>query len=66
MEAGKIRLQFDASELFALHELARKFRTDVGSILRIGGRLMLEADLRGHLKMDRAIDSILNPPTKGD
>ena len=51
MEVGEIQLRFDPSEFYALAQLARKYGTDLGSILRIGGKLVLEAERRGLLKM---------------
>lgn len=48
---NNIRLTFDASEYLALESLALKYGTDLGSILRIGGQLVLEADRRGMLRM---------------
>jgi len=64
--AGKIDLNFDASEWFALQELARKHRTDVGSILRIGGVMLLEADRRGQFKIRAAPPIDVNSTRKAD
>jgi len=62
IDAGKIRLTFEASELMALHELARKHGTDVGTILRIGGLALLDADRRGLFKIEQMQQSLLTPP----
>jgi hypothetical protein len=51
MELPKINLQFEASEYMALCELAQKNRTDVGSIIKIGALLLLEADRRGIFRL---------------
>lgn len=51
IHAGNIQLNFEASEYIALCELAQKLHTDVGSVLRIGGMLAIEADRRGLLKI---------------
>jgi hypothetical protein len=42
-----INLNFDASEYLALQEMARKYGTDVGSLLRIAGVALLEAERTG-------------------
>jgi hypothetical protein len=61
MDAGHIKLNFEASEWFALQEMARKYGTDVGSILRIAGVAVLEAERRGNFKIARAANPITNP-----
>lgn len=43
----KVDLQFDASEWIALCQIAQKHGSTVGSLLRIGGVLVIEADRRG-------------------
>lgn len=50
-----LNFQFDQSEYIALCELARKLGTDLASVLRMGGLLLLEADKRGlmHTVMSR-------------
>ena len=54
MEVGEIQLRFDPSEFYALAQLARKYGTDLGSILRIGGKLVLEAERREAVENDRS------------
>lgn len=51
MEVGEINLRFEPGEFYALTQIARKYGTDLGSILRIGGKLVIEADRRGLLKI---------------
>ena len=51
MEGPKIHFNFEPSEYMALCVLAKKYNTDLGSILRIGGQMVLEADRRGFLKL---------------
>jgi len=50
VRAGNMRLTFEAGELFALLEMAKKYNTDPGSLLRIGGLLVVEADRLGLFK----------------
>jgi len=52
MEGPKVRLVFEASELIALAELAKKWNTDIGSILRMGGRVILNAERQGLIKIN--------------
>jgi hypothetical protein len=62
MDAGHIKLNFEASEWFALQEMARKYGTDVGSILRIAGVAVLEAERRGQFTIARAVGAVATPP----
>lgn len=54
--AGNIDLQFEASEWFAILELARKYHTTAGAVLRIGAVALLDADRRGDLHISPTID----------
>lgn len=58
MEAPKVNLQFELSELLALQQLARKYSTDLGGLLRVSALAMLELDRRGALQMNRVAEGI--------
>ncbi|MGO8775288.1 MAG: hypothetical protein ACLQHT_13545 [Terracidiphilus sp.] len=57
-----IELNFEASEWGALQRMAQKYSTDVGSILRIAGLAILEAERQGKFAITRAVDAIANSP----
>jgi hypothetical protein len=54
--AGKGTFRFEHGEYMKLAQLASKHGTDIATILRIGGNLMIEADERGLLKIKERID----------
>lgn len=58
METPHVHLRFELSELLALQQLAWKFNTDIGTLLRIGALALLEADRGGTLKIEKAMQAI--------
>jgi hypothetical protein len=56
-----LELNFEASEWDRLQEMARKYGTDVGSLLRIAGVALLEADRAGKFTIARAVDAFTAP-----
>lgn len=51
MQGPNIRFSFAPEEYMALATLAQKWGTDIGTVLRVGGMMVLEADQRGLLKL---------------
>ncbi|MGA2908380.1 MAG: hypothetical protein ABSE36_11805 [Terracidiphilus sp.] len=56
-----VELNFQADEWGALLRMAQKYRMDVGSILRIAGVAILEAERQGKLAITHAADAIVSP-----
>lgn len=60
MDAPKVNLRFELSELLALQQLARKHGTDLGGILRIAALAILELERRGDFHVERVVEGITN------
>lgn len=58
MDAPKVNLRFELSELLALQRLAQKHATDLGGILRLAALAVLELDARGALRIERVAEGI--------
>lgn len=58
MDAPKVNLRFELSELLALQRLARKNHTDLGGIIRVAALALLELDRRGALRIERLAEGI--------
>jgi len=66
MDAPKVNLRFELSELLALQRLAQKHHTDLGGILRLAALAVLELDRRGALSIERLVEGISKHITGGD
>ena len=56
IQGPPIRFNFDAGEYMRLCEIAQKLGVDVGTVLRIGGQMLIEAERRGLLTLQSVGD----------